>query len=166
MSDKATLKSFFETNDFPTAVQFADFIDSYGNFIDDESPQLAIVTLSSAQILALFTTPITIVPAQGANTTVKILSIVAKNIFDTTAYTVPAFSKLEYHEVNLAGTLVSEQAGGFVPSVASVVEQGDNIFAAITLLEDVDLVAAYTLGNPTLGDGTIEIHTLFSVQQF
>jgi len=35
MSDRATLKSFFETNDFPTQPQFADFIDSTPNFDDD-----------------------------------------------------------------------------------------------------------------------------------
>ncbi len=35
MSDRATLKSFFETNDFPTEAQFADFIDSAPNFVDD-----------------------------------------------------------------------------------------------------------------------------------
>ncbi len=35
MSDRTTLKSFFETNDFPTQAQFADFIDSTPNFADD-----------------------------------------------------------------------------------------------------------------------------------
>jgi len=106
MSDKATLKTFFETNDFPTQAQFADWIDSYGNFIDDEAPQLNIVTVTEAQILAWFTTPVTIVPAQGADSVVDILSIVPKNIFNTTAYTVPAFSVLQYHETNLAGSKI------------------------------------------------------------
>ncbi len=35
MSDRATLKDFFETGDFPTEVEFADFIDSVPNFDDD-----------------------------------------------------------------------------------------------------------------------------------
>lgn len=35
MSDRATLRSFFETNDFPTQAQFADFINSVPNFTDD-----------------------------------------------------------------------------------------------------------------------------------
>jgi len=166
MSDKATLKAFFETNDFPTQVQFADWIDSYGNFIDDESPQLAKVTLSSAQILALFTTPITLVPAQGANTAVRIIGVTAKLIFGATAYTIPAFSRLELHETNLAGSNISNFQAGFVSSVANVVEQPTPDLSFLVLLENVPVVAAYTVGNPTLGDSTIEIHTLYSVVRF
>jgi len=166
MSDKATLKAFFETNDFPTAAQFSDWIDSYGNFIDDESPQLSVITLSIAEILALFATPITLVPAQGANTAVRIIAVTAKLIFGTTAYTVPALSRMEIRETNLAGSLISNFQGSFVQSVATVVAQPSNSIAFLTILENVDIVAAYTSGNPTLGDSTIEIHTLFSVVRF
>ncbi len=166
MSDKATLKAFFETNDFPTAAQFADWIDSYGNFIDDEAPQLNIVTVTEAQVLAWFTTPITVVPAQGVGKVVDVLSTVAKNIFDTTAYTVPFGSKLQYHETNLAGSLIASMTAGFVASGADLIEKAAPTALFATMLPNVDIVSAYTVGNPTLGDGEIEIHTAYSVRQF
>lgn len=39
MSDRATLKAFFNTGDFPTEAQFADLIDSMPN-IDDDAIEL------------------------------------------------------------------------------------------------------------------------------
>lgn len=166
MSDKATLEAFFETNDFPTQAQFADWIDSYGNFIDDEAAQLSKVTVTEAQIKAWFTTEIPLIPAQGANTVVRILSIVAKNIFNTTAYTVPALTRLEVHETDLAGSLIANFQGTFVSSGVDVVEQTTLALPYLVMLEDVPVVAAYTGGNPTLGDGEITIHTRFSVVRF
>ncbi|MEE8153290.1 MAG: hypothetical protein V3T76_09715 [candidate division NC10 bacterium] len=166
MSDKATLKTFFETNDFPTQAQFADWIDSYGNFIDDESPQLSVVTLSAAQILALFTTPVTLIPAQGADTVIQVLRITAKLIFGATAYTIPGFSRLEIHESSLAGQLINNWTGSFVSSGADKAEQPTSALSYLQMTENVPVVAAYSVGNPTLGDSTIELHTLYSVAQF
>jgi len=166
MSDRATLKSFFETNDFPTQAQFADLIDQTVNIADDVPPINFKTTLSSAQILALFTTPITLIPAQGLNTVINVISILPRLLFNATAYTIPAFSRLEYHEVNLAGTLIANQGSSFVSSGVSIVERPNIPFSTITLLENVDLVAAYTVGNPTLGNSTIEINVLAQVIQF
>ena len=123
MSDRATLKTFFETNDFPTEAQFTDLIDQTVNIADDVPPINFKVTLSSAQILTLFTTPVTLVPAQGVKTVIRVIATTAKLVFGATAYTVPAFSRLETHETNLAGTQISFFQGSFISSVASVVEQ-------------------------------------------
>jgi len=166
MSDKATLKSFFETNDFPTQAEFADWIDSYGNFIDDEAPQLSIVTITSPQVLALFTTPISLVAAGGAGTYIKPLAITAKLVPAGAFYTVAPGSRLEYHQSALSGALEATQTGPFVPSVATVTETGDIVSLSHNIVENVPLVAAMTVGNPTVGNGTIQIHTLYSLQQF
>lgn len=45
------------------------------------------VTLSSAQLLAIFTTPVTLVPAQGANTLVMPIFITAEYLPGGTQYT-------------------------------------------------------------------------------
>lgn len=166
MSDRATLKTFFEQGDFPTEAQFADLIDQMVNIPDDEPPLTFSTTISTAQVLALFTTPITIVAAQGANTVIRVLAITAKLLFNTTAYTVPGFGRLEIHETNLAGPIISSFQGSFVSAVADVVEQPSPDLSFLVLAEDVPLVAAFTVGNPTVGDSPIEIKALVQLIQF
>lgn len=166
MSNRTTLKTFFQKGDFPTEAQFEDLIDQTVNIENDVPPINFNVTLSSAQILTLFTTPITVIPAQGADTVIQVLSITAKLIFGATAYTIPGFSKLQYHETNLAGSKIAEQQAGFVASVADAIEKAEFEPLYTTMLPDVPVVAANTVGNPTLGDGTIEINLLAQVIQF
>jgi len=166
MSDRATLKTFFETGDFPTQLQFEDLIDQTVNIADDMPAMTFSRTLTSAEILDLFNTPITIIPAQGANTAVRIIAVTAKLIFGTTAYTIPAFSRLELHEVNLAGSNISNFQATFVSQGADIVEQPSPDLSFLVLSEDIDIVAAYTVGNPTLGDSEIEVKVLAQVIQF
>jgi len=166
MSDRATLKTFFESGDFPTSAQFDDLIDSMVNIQDDLPPITFSKTLSTAQIKSLFTTEIEIVPAQGGNTVIRVLAITAKLIFNTTAYTVPGFSRMEIHETNLAGTQLSNFQASFLTVVADSVELPTPNLSFLVLSEDVPLVAAYTVGNPTVGDSPIEIKALVQIIQF
>ena len=159
--DRATLKAFFESGDFPTEAQFSDFIDSVINIVDDSPPVSVSVTLSSAEILALFSTEIPVIAAQGVGTVIRPLVITSKSVFGGTAYTTPAFSKLEYHETDLAGTLIGDHTDTFVNSGADKVQATGLVTLANDLLENVPLVAVHTVGNPTLGNGTIEVRALF-----
>jgi len=77
VSDRATLKSFFETNDIPTQGQYEDFIDSVPNIPDDyaSSPAFDISTktvISVAQTRVLSSTPQTLVSAGGAGTVIGV----------------------------------------------------------------------------------------------
>lgn len=166
MSDRATLKTFFETGDFPTEAQFDDLIDSMVNIQDDLPPITFPTTISTAQVKGLFTTEQILVPAQGPDTVIRVLALTAKLIFNTTGYTVPGFSRLEIHETNLAGALVSNFQGSFVTAAGDLVEQPINDLGYIVLSEDVPLVAAYTVGNPTVGDSPIEVKALVQIIQF
>lgn len=72
LQDRATLKTFYETFDKPTQGQFADWLDSVPNIVDDykSTPVYTIAhkqVLSVAQVDNLFATPITILPAPGPN---------------------------------------------------------------------------------------------------
>lgn len=166
MSDRATLISFFEDGDFPTEAQFTDLINSMVNIQDDNPPITLSTTISTGQAKNLFTQEIEIVPAQGANAIARVVAITAKVIFNTTAYTVPGFSRLEIHETNLAGALVSNFQGSFLTVVADSVEQPTPSIPYLVIKEDTALVAAYTVGNPTLGDSPIEIKALVQRIQF
>lgn len=48
LKTRAELKAFFETGDFPTESQFADFIDSVNNILENNSPSWSKVTKTYA----------------------------------------------------------------------------------------------------------------------
>lgn len=166
MSDRATLKTFFETGDFPTAAQFADLIDQVVNIIDDEAEQLIITPVSNLEALNWNTTSVPIVPAQGALTVVKVTSIIARIIFATTAYTPAPGSRLEYHESALSGAIVASQQASFITQVVSTIEQASFDPFYQVMLPNLPIVSAMTVADPTLGDSTFSIHTTFKAVKF
>lgn len=89
--NRAALKLFFETGDLPTEAQFADLIDSSPNIIDDlaDDPAdliAADLLLTTAQVLALNTTPQTIVAAPGAGKVIEYKGGFVHVIFNGVAY--------------------------------------------------------------------------------
>ena len=166
MSDRATIKSFFETNDFPTQAEFADWLDSIPFFIDDEAEQLVITPVTSVQALAWNTTPIAIVPAQGALSVIKIDSIVCRIAVGGTVYTVAPGSRLQFNESALSGSTVAAMQNSFVPQSGNTIEAATLDAFYVVMLPNLPIVSAMTVGDPTLGTGTFSIHTSFKVVQF
>lgn len=166
MSDRATLRAFFETNDFPTQAEFADLIDQLPNIIDDEATQLTITPVTSVQALAWNTTSIPIVPAQGALSVIKISSIVVQILFNTTAYLPAPASRIEFHESALSGATVAGMQLSFLPQVATTIESALLNPTYFVMLPNLPIISAATVGNPTLGDSTFSIHTHYQVIQF
>ena len=164
--DRATLKAFFESGDFPTEAQFSDFIDSVVNITDDSPPLTFSKSVTDTEIKAYNTTPIIVIPAQGANTITRPIVIQSKLTFVTTAYAIPGGSRVEYHETSLGGTLIASHNAGYLTAVADSNEAAGLEILPQVLLENVDLVVGNTVGDPTLGDGIIEIKVLATVQQF
>jgi hypothetical protein len=76
------------------------------------TPQVATVALSSAQILALNATPVTLVAAQGATKVISVLSIVFKMIATATAYA--NGGAVEFRYTNAAGAKVSADVAAAV----------------------------------------------------
>ena len=58
-----------------------------GQWIEMQAVQSSAITLTSAQILAMNTTPVSVIPAQGAGTLIEVLSAVADYIYGTAQYT-------------------------------------------------------------------------------
>ena len=139
-------------------------IDGDSLYIDTE--------LTSAQILDLHNTPITIIPAQGAGTLVLIKSIYAKYTFGTTAYTKVSggtgisitVSYTEFSAANpvtIQPLVINTASDGIGLQIAfgQVIHQDSNwdIFNAPMVLCNLP-------NNPiTGGDGTIKIRTYYSV---
>lgn len=165
MSDRATLKAFFETGDFPTQAQFTDLIDQLVNIPDDYgkfgAPKTVELAISSAQILALNSAPLQLLAAAGAGTAFLPLWVLWQYVFVTTAYATNGIVALKYAS---AGEL-------FVSSVSSMLFAGANRQFAGIILNSVpaadniagndDLEVFVPLGNPTLGDGTLNVLMLY-----
>jgi hypothetical protein len=122
--------------------------------------QIAEVTLSSAQILSLHTTPITLVAAQGANTVIAPIRYITYYDYNSISYTTET-------------TLIVQLGGVTQTTFFSVLSlSSDALFfgnpsntsqqAPIPQING-DLTITTPTSNPTAGNGTVKIRVLYSV---
>jgi hypothetical protein len=120
-------------------------------------------TLTSAQILASNTNPITIVPAPGpGNIIVPIEATMTLN-FNTTAYT-SAGSPSIYYAENLT-TMITGSSFSLTGTVSSI--QGGRALTAgpwpLSTTTNNSVVFFTPTSNPTVGDGTVDIDIWFTI---
>lgn len=133
--------------------------------IVDSKPNLSAVSitakvhLTAAQILASFTTPLTLVAAPGAGIFIRPTSIVFVNNFLTTAFSSP--------------NSMSVNVGSLTPFTSALFQSANNAieFRAMATTSsvgsldciNVPLLLKTTTANPTLGDGSMDIYITYSV---
>ena len=118
------------------------------------------VTLTSAQILALNTTPITLIPAQGIGTTIQLLSYVARLNYGTTAYATNTTLVLE------VGNIDVHNDGVILPKTADTLEQvgiSGAPFENGATSVNAPLQATVSGGNPTAGDSILDLYLNYIV---
>jgi hypothetical protein len=116
------------------------------------------VILTSAQIKALNSGPITILPTPGATKAIQVLGLAAKLKYGSIAYT--GANALEFRYTNAAGSKVTGDIA------AALINNGSNrtdtaIPVAVTAPVNAPIVACVPTANPAAGDGTIEIDILY-----
>lgn len=118
------------------------------------------VTLSSAEILALFTTPKTLVAAQGGNTVIQLISVMANYKFNTTAY--GTSTDLQFSIGNWAGLVtisnILANTGNKMYTVLSSPTNGDP--SAIT---NTALKVIAPSGNPITGNSTVDLYVTYKI---
>lgn len=115
---------------------------------------IAVVSLSSAVIKALFTTPIELIPAQGAGKTIIVDDIFLKNTYGTATYT--GANALEFRYTGASGAKVSADiANTFINLVASGYASVKGVVTALTPVANAPVVVAIPTANPAVGDGVI-----------
>lgn len=123
--------------------------------------QSATTTISSAQILALHTTPITLVAAQGASTAIVPISMTVEYLYSTAAYATD-------------NTLIFTYGGGTWITIGSGIAGTSNVFYLRNAQVNAGVSGsnAYSnsafsvttpTSNPTAGSGTLKITVLYSV---
>ncbi len=126
------------------------------------SLQSASLVIPSAQVLALNTTPQTIVEAQGAGKAIEVISASIKLSFNTTAYSIANVVLLETSGAN------QRQAEAII--FDSTVSTVRNFFIyEATSATDTQIIANAALqvkgktADPTLGDSDVEVFVLYRV---
>jgi hypothetical protein len=118
------------------------------------------VTLTTAQILALNTTPITLIPAPGASQVLILQGVYGINVFNSVAYVSAA---LEFRYTNGSGTKLAELTSGFVQSASTALAAVNVAVAQMTPVANAPLVAFVGTANPTTGNGSIKLRLYYKL---
>lgn len=112
------------------------------------------ISLTSAQILALHTTPITLIPAVAGKAIVVDSYVFTMNFF-TSAYT--GSNAVEYRYTNGSGTKVANDTPSTVLDISSGSQQYSNTGVAAILTQNAPVVAVVPTANPAAGAGNATI---------
>lgn len=120
------------------------------------------VTMTSAEILAAFTTPKTLVISQGAGTFINVLSVAFRLNFNTIAYATNTTLRLEigsFSPIVATNTILASSSNDFIVTSAtqSVEVSGTPDWV------DIPLTAKVLTGNPTAGNSTLDIYITYNV---
>ncbi len=122
-------------------------------------------TLTSAQILALHTTPINLVDAPGTNSLIIVNGITAQLSYRGTAYT--GANNLEFRYTDGSGTKVTaDMAAAFINSGATAYNHVAGIITAFAPLINKPIVAVVPTANPGAGTGILTIYTQYRIIPF
>ena len=137
----------------------------FNNLVDSKQNVLnAIVTvkvsLSSAEILALFTTPKTLVAAQGAGTVLVPIRILINEIYNSIVYATNTTL------IVAGGTIFStnlSSALGFSSSQLATFTLNTNATGSPASSTNTALTLTTSVGNPTAGNSTIDVYITYAV---
>lgn len=123
------------------------------------------IQLTSAQLLAMFTTPVTIVPAMGLNTGIIVEGITGFIRYNTTTYA--GANNIEIRYTNGAGAKVTADIPvAFLNSTVNTPVYVPQITTALTPVLNSPIVAFIPVANPTVGNSIVTLIVKYRVVNF
>ena len=120
------------------------------------------LTIASADVLTLNSTPLTIVAAQGVGTAIEVISASVKVDFNTTAYA----TNIDINVV-ASGATQSQYQGNILEATLSTnrkLTPTTGLIASDTqIAENAALYVSVGTGNPTAGDSDITIYVTYRI---
>lgn len=116
------------------------------------------VTLTSAQILSSNTTPIQLIAAPGAGKMIMVLSFAGNLTYNTATYATNTSGQLVQ-----GATLVRTFSLAFTTSGQIYLAPSSPPLALSSTLENQSISFSTQTGDPTAGDGTIDLHLTYTV---
>lgn len=161
--NRSTLEAFFETGDKPTQEQFTDLIESCVNIIDDNPILSSVITIPTAQVLTLNSSPITLIESPGANKAIEVTS--ASSLLTYNSITYAPFPDIEiktetaiYDQFVIAKILGSTATRHLIGVVFSkIITTVDG-----QIIPDEKLLATTSV-DPGVGNSDIVIYTSYKI---
>ena len=122
--------------------------------------QEASLTIASADVLQLNSTPLTIVAAQGSGTAIEVISASAKITYGTVQYATNTVLQLF---TNGGDGAQVEWIATFLSSDTDRISRAIDFSDKSNLIENADLVVRVDTGDPTAGDSDITVYVLYRV---
>lgn len=134
--------------------------------LDSHIAKTSDITLTNPQLLALFTTPITLVAAQGAGSLIEVMGVTLENVYGTAAFTSGGVISINYKNggtltaaaTTIAATFLTSptanQSTLLTPALASALSSN---------VVNMPVVITNATGNFATGDGTVIVHCRYRV---
>ena len=133
--------------------------------LDESTVQYAEVEISSAEILALFTTAKALVAAPGAGKVLEFISLTLAYDYGTVVYTIGAATDLQVKITDKTGAAVSttQAVTGMLDQATDQLRSLDKLEVSVTPVVNAPLCLALAVANPTLGDSPIHAKVAYRV---
>jgi hypothetical protein len=123
--------------------------------------KFAKVTITSAQLLQLFTTPITLVAAQGAGKVIIPFTVLLRYRFGTLEYAtnlnITLSPNSSLYQVNYNSAISGNQDKYSSRSITPTVSLAGSV------VDNLPLTIGAQIGNPTAGDGQLDVYVSYYV---
>ncbi len=148
-------------NTVPTSESVKAYVDS----ITGAALLQATVTISSAEILALNSTPKQLVAAPGSGKFIEVHKVWAYYNFATAAYATNTTLLVEYGSAQpiLSLTPIIDQTSSRIYTSSS---GGSSSINTLANVENISVRARVSSGNPTAGGGSVKINILYRIITF
>lgn len=119
------------------------------------------VTVPTASVLAMNTTPVTLVAAPGAGYAVSVLSVVASIDYVSAAYATNTTIEIRYTDGS--GTKVTADIAGLLTTTADKFSRVMGIEAELALTANAPVVARVATGDPVTWDSDVVFNVLYTI---